>query len=245
MIYNSETCPKFFFDKSLDVRFFPKNEVYASFEIKSTLNDKELSDAIEKIQSVKEISSYRSKWLRGDKEWDEYDAKIAENEDLEDMWGRTRKTHIKNEDFKEYKLKIKKQVVKYSNTFCGIFAYKSGKKQTLDLLRQTLIKKENPPDIVVILNQGLLVKVDDFTIKRLKSLSENKAQYHYDNDFDIFHQKWQLLGFDKRTEYLILNNSNENVNLMYYYIFLIDFLNEFHKCPDSYASDIISVWKKE
>jgi hypothetical protein len=245
VIFNSETCPKFYFDKDLDVRFFPKNEVYSSFEIKSTLNETELTDALDKIDSVKNISSYRSQWLFGDKEWEEHDAKLAEHEDEENFWGGRKKRIVDKEDFKDYKLKIKKTVEKYSDAFCGIFAYKSGRKLTLDSLREKLIALDNSPDIVVILNKGLLIKVDDFTIKRLRSITEKKAQYHFANDLDIFWQKFQLVGFGDRTEYLVLKNEDTKINLMYFYIFLIDFLNEFKKCPDSYAADIISVWKQE
>ena len=243
VIFSSETSPKFFFDKDLDVRFFPKNEVYSTFEIKSTLNEKELNDAIDKIHSVKTISSHRSQWLFGDNEWQDQDVKLAEYEEEEKYWGRSKKRYVNNEDYKDYKLKTKKTIEIYSETFCGIFAYKGGRKLSLDSLRSILIKLDNPPDIVVVLNKGLLIKVDDFTIRRLRSIIEKKAHYHI-NDFDIFVQKIQMVGLERRFEYLVLENNDEKVNLMYFYIFLIDFLNEFKKCPDSYTSDIISVWKQ-
>jgi hypothetical protein len=243
VIFNTETCPKFYFDKGLDVRFFPKNEVYSTFEIKSTLGESELSDALEKVDSVKIMSSYWSPYTFGG-EWEEYDAKLAELEAEDRGWGKPKSRYVSEEDFREYKLKIKKNQEKYSETFCGIFAYKGSDKITLESLKERLNHTKNPPEIVVILDKGLLIKVDDFTIKRANSLNENKPQYHF-SDMDVLWQKIQMVGFENRMEYFVVENSSPMANLMYFYVFLIDFLNEFKKCPMSYAADIVSVWKQE
>ena len=156
VIFNSETCPKFFFSKEVDVRFFPKNEVYFTFEIKSTLNGDELNNALSKIASVKEMTN--SLWPAHFNGWEHHDAKIAmfEREDEDDEYpSRRRKKHrLTDDDYTECSLQFKQRIQKFSETYCGIFAYKGGN-DDLFTLRDKLQHIEHQPELVVILDQGV------------------------------------------------------------------------------------------
>lgn len=243
VIYDEEMCPKFFFDKELDVRFFPKNEIYGTFEVKSTLNKGELQNSLEKIYSVKSISTGRyGDYSKQNNKWEEKDIKLYKI----DKYRNNRNSYVSDDDYEDYKAKIKGDKLNYSDAFAGIIAYKMGKDLTFEELKEKLKKEDAPPEIVLILDKGLLIKTDEETLKRYKALEENKTISSFDRDFDITIQMMQLnsyFGRNPKTDYILLENDKTEVNLMYFYIFVLDFLNRFKKYPYSYASDIISVWK--
>jgi hypothetical protein len=58
IIYEKDFCPIFSINDTPEASYFPCESVIAVGEIKSTLNDKELNDSIEKIKSVKSLDRF-------------------------------------------------------------------------------------------------------------------------------------------------------------------------------------------
>jgi len=234
VIYDNETCPKFIFDEALDVRFFPKNDIFGTLEIKSTLNNVELKDALEKIKSANEVSIKTIHDISFSDEWEDVDIKLAEN----------LPRYIEEDDYVNYKAKIKKKKIYHSNAFSAIFAYQIGHNFTLQELKAKLILDKNAPDFLLILDKGLLIKVDELTLKRYNSLKNNKISDDFKDDYDITIKLLDAYLSDAGQDYILLENTEQYINLMNFYMFIIDYLNNFRKISKAVTADIISVFKK-
>jgi len=241
VIYDKDNCPKYVFDIDSDIRFFPKSEVFGAFEVKSTLDKISLQNSLDKVCSVKKIpiTTIHDLISFTSDEWIDKDIKIREKS--------SEYSSLSEENFVRYKVKEKKEKPVFSNVFTSIFAFTSSEKYTLEKLieKLKLVEYKNTPDLICILNKGLLVKNNEDTLKRYKTLKENKAIKDYVPDYDYFLKR--LLSTDKdksRDNYFILKSSKESVNLMYFYTFILDYLNRFKKYQNFYAGDMVSVWSK-
>lgn len=237
VVYDKDNCPKFVYDKTIGIQFFPKSEVFGTFEVKSTLSKNELKNSLKKISSVKEILSGTADDVITHENW-EKEKNIA----LAEFTSSSIIPHISDEEYKEYILKFKKESIEYSEAFCGIFAYTIGTNYSIEELKEKLQEAIHPPEIVVILDKGILIKKSDFTINRYHSLIKNVANSDVKNSIDVRRGRIES-KIRKSTDYILLENTDQGINLMYFYIFLLDYLKEFKKYPSSNASDLISVWK--
>ena len=59
IIYDAATCPKYFQNKEENRRLVPIGHTYGAVEVKSTLGNRELDDAIAKVNSAADLSSER------------------------------------------------------------------------------------------------------------------------------------------------------------------------------------------
>ncbi len=112
-------------------------------------------------------------------------------------------------------------------------------------LKERLKKVGCPPEVVLILDSGLLVKADHSNLQRFKALKENRMKRDFDNDWGILEDFLKLhheVG-TVDTDYILLENRNDAINLMYFYTFILDFLKE-HKNIRIRIREI-SVWKKK
>jgi len=222
IIFNKDTCPKFIFDKSEDKRFFPVDSIYSTIEIKSTLSKKELEDSLSKFKSVHELyNSLPESYFYSIEE-------TMSNYYIGDKRG---------ED-------TIKEIYRY-RPFPILFAYKMGKDLSFDKIIQEIKKLEYAPRIISVLDKGNLIIIDEQIYQRYKSIKSSKPIEDL-NQTDVLDDLVELGYFDDRNRFYFLKeeDSKSYINLMTFYIFILENLNWVKLTPFN-TLDLIAVWRRK
>lgn len=235
IIFNDEKCPKFIFDGNNDLRIVPISYVYGTIEVKSTLDKPSLTDAVSKFSSVDTNYTYYIINRKIIEEWSDIDIKLADITD--DIPGNYKKP--KSSDYINYKAKIKHEVPLPSKPIKILFAYKTSLE--LEKIESLLQNSTSQPDIIVILNHGILVKNNELVALRALSLLSNQPSHVLKDSFGMV--MYRASQGHRAKNYIGWACEDDSINLMYFYVFLLDLLND-HILIEYFApSDIIAIWQ--
>lgn len=111
---------------------------------------------------------------------------------------------------------------------------------TLDDLEDRLLAEENPPDLVLVLNRGLLITLNKKTIEQIFSLEQKSESQSFDKAITA-----NLVDITKKTmtaKYFKMGASSEYKNLFYFYIFLINLLQHQALPEEELSAEMVAIW---
>ena len=229
LLYRRGTCPKFLADKDVDRRLIPIEELYGTIEVKSTLTEHELTDALSKCASVTALDhSGREDPTEVEIEAAEIERSSQRNDGLE--WQR-------------YRVKLPNPRKRNERPFTAIFAYKSEKNTDLDDLAKALQGAKDQIDCLAVLDLGVLILCDPERLKRYKSLKEGKPLASYSGfNADILHERLRHSSLKVAPKYLV-EPCNSQETLMFFYACFSDHLRT-QRFLDYDPMDYVALWKK-
>lgn len=233
IIFDSSRCPKFIQDKSTDRRLIPLADTYGVLEVKSTLDEVEFGDAIQKLS---EFSQMSDGFLRQafEEEFEEKEVKAMKIQP-EPLYGSSRSTYGRDTDYSTYRVKIPLDKEKRTKPLRLVFAYRLGKKLSLDAIK-TRLEQEECVDGVFVLDSGYVVGVNRETLERFKALREGRMTSPYEFDLDILQE---LLSDNSYTKG---GAPSSKALLMFFYTYLLDALHR-QRLAESRATDLLAVWQ--
>jgi hypothetical protein len=147
IFYNSLICPKFILDKTTDRRLVPLADIYGIIEVKSTLGESELIDALEKIESVDKLYPFDSSMYAKPIVYDEFEIQAVEIE-KPDRWDYSRQSsqrYLPDDEWQHFRARKEKITPKRTPPFSIIFAYKLASNFTLETIENMLKGKKHTP----------------------------------------------------------------------------------------------------
>jgi hypothetical protein len=175
---------------------------------------------------------------------------LAEEENGDEKWSwlSYRKPHIKDSDWRYFWAEIGEPPPRRTRPFTVVFAYRLDSSLTLDSLKQRLQKIDFGPNLVVVLSKGLVVRVTQGTLDRIRGLREQRPSTSYRFDFSpdpefekIFQEASKFPSV--KSHYLTLDFNDESNPLLFFYAFLMDYLAE-QRLVAYLPSDLLTVWRK-
>lgn len=245
IFYNSLVCPKFVLDKTTDRRLVPLADIYGTIEVKSTLGEHELADALEKIESVDKLFLMDSSMYAKPVEYDEFKVQAVEIE-KPDRWAYSRKSsydYIPDEQWQHYEVRKEKITQKRTPPFSVIFTYKLAKNFTLEIIEDSLKDKKHIPDAVVALDSGILMHFSQKAFKRYKSLKNGKPIDEYQHDPEVLLAFFDRMSDPAASHYIVENSDKQRETLLFFYAFLFDLLDS-QRLSDYVHTDLLAVWRK-
>jgi len=107
-------------------------------------------------------------------------------------------------------------------------------------LEDRLLAETNPPDLVAIINTGVLVTLNDHTIQQIFALSEKEGSQSFDKDI-----AQNLIGITQKTmqrKYFKMGATAPYKNFFYTYIFLLELLKAQPLLNDDLSAEIVAIW---
>lgn len=107
-------------------------------------------------------------------------------------------------------------------------------------LEDRLLAEAQPPDLVAIVNKGLLVTLNDHTIQQIFALSEKENSQSFDKQLAE-----DLIGITQKTmqrKYFKMAASAPYKNFFYTYILLLELLKVQPLISDDLSAEMISIW---
>jgi len=246
IFYNSFRCPKFILDKTTDRRLVPLADTYGTIEVKSTLGENEISDALEKIESVDKLLPSDNSMYAKPAIYDEFVVQAVEIEkpDVWDYPGKSSTSYIPEDQWQLFRVKKEKISPKRTRPFSIIFTYKLASNFTLEAIENLLKRRKYVPDAVVALDSGMLFYFSPEAMKRYKSLKQGRPIDEYQHDPEA------LLGFFDRamnpeaSRYVLEKTNNQRETLLFFYSYLLDRL-EAQQLSEYAHTDLLAVWRKD
>ncbi len=232
ILFDKLRTPRFMINGVNNLRIVPISYVYAVMEVKSSVTNREMENVIEKAQSIINnfIGYVKDKPQGGS--WTDYHLKLSES-DPENL---TKK--IPDSQYELYRAKIGQITEAHSQPLIIVFAYQSelSLKSIYDRFKQQYIT----PDIVCILDKGLLIKSRKISLVRnyaqtLRSTSENVNQ--------SLGMALHRLNFEAISEdCFIIESDKSESNLMNFYVQTLELLRKQTLQEYFQPSDLISIW---
>ncbi len=107
-------------------------------------------------------------------------------------------------------------------------------------LEDRLLAETHPPDLVAIINKGLLVTLNDHTIQQIFALSEKENSQSFDKKI-----AQDLIGIAQKTmqrKYFKMAASAPYKNFFYTYILLLELLKTQPLLSDDLSAEMVSIW---
>lgn len=107
-------------------------------------------------------------------------------------------------------------------------------------LEDRLLAEAQPPDLVAIINNGLLVTLNDHTIQQIFALSEKENSQSFDKQI-----AQDLIGITQKTmqrKYFKMAASAPFKNLFYTYILLLELLKAQPLLDDDLSAEMTAIW---
>lgn len=107
-------------------------------------------------------------------------------------------------------------------------------------LEDRLLAETHPPDLVAIINKGLLVTLNDHTIQQIFALSEKENSQSFDKKI-----AQDLIGIAQKTmqrKYFKMAATAPYKNLFYTYILLLELLKTQPLLTDDLSAEMVSIW---
>jgi hypothetical protein len=245
IFYNPLVCPKFILDKAADRRLVPLADTYGTIEVKSTLDEKELDDALEKIESVDNLLFFDKSMYAFPAEYDEYEVQAVEIEkdDPYSFPSRHKQSYIPNDQWRTFRVKMEKEKPKRTSPFSMIFAYKLAANLTLEKIEESLRKRKHVPNAIIVLDTGFLMRFSKEAMKRYKSLKDGKPIDEYYFDSEIF-SAYIERSDPSASKYIVEQPTSQRETLLFFYSFLLDLLND-QQLPSYVHTDLVAVWRKK
>lgn len=111
---------------------------------------------------------------------------------------------------------------------------------SLDDLEDRLLAEENPPDLVLVLNRGLLVTLNKHTISQIFSLEQKPDSQSFDKAITA-----NLVDITQKTlttKYFKMGATLEYQNLFYFYIFLLNLLQNQSLPTEEISAEMVAIW---
>jgi hypothetical protein len=245
--FNIDTCPKFLLDKDTDRRLIPFGDLFGIIEVKSTLGEKELNDSLEKIKSVDDLYSevlIDHVQLPGNN-YDEIDIQAAEVKREENFFDtlRHQDPYIHESAWDQFKVRIPKKHLRRTSPFSIIFAYKLSPDLTLEEMQRIFSQSQNVPNGVFILDSGFLLLLTSEGLQRYKSIKLGRPLVDLAWDIDVLFTVARKYTDSRSSHFLRESQLESRINLMYFYVFLLDMLKSQELIPYPHT-DLISIWQK-
>ncbi len=107
-------------------------------------------------------------------------------------------------------------------------------------LEDRLLAETNPPDLVAIINKGVLVTLNDHTIQQIFALAEKEGSQSFDKDI-----AQNLIGITQKTmqrKYFKMGATAPHKNFFYTYIFLLELLKVQPLLDDDLSAEMVAIW---
>lgn len=237
-------CHKFVMDNENNLRMVAENQVYSTIEVKSILDDSQLKNTIEKVNSVNNISTHNNYTFN---KWESQVQFIKENNKVDYNYNTINPfenyTRIFKNKWKGFDVKIQKIPELITPPITILFAYGLNEKLTLELVESELKEKECSLDIVCILNKGVLIKYSEENLKRYLSMTIGKSKatmkaFGYNNQYVNIKSEFQ------DGDYIIIESNEESENLFTFHTILMDSLKSKELVETYSPIDLLGVWKK-
>lgn len=111
---------------------------------------------------------------------------------------------------------------------------------SLNDLEDRLLAETHPPDLVAIINKGLLVTLNDHTIQQIFALSEKENSQSFDKKIAE-----DLIGIAQKTmqrKYFKMAASAPYKNCFYMYILLLELLKNHPLPKDDLSAEMVAIW---
>jgi Domain of unknown function (DUF6602) len=206
LLYDALGCPKYVQDRSTDRRLIPYSSTYGMIEVKSTLNENELNDALNKIQSLKQVRPTRAERRAAVTErWEELTVRAIEIDRNDGLYGRFSRSsrEPREEDWPQYKVKVRSRRTEKTPPFSFVFAYRLGKGfDSLEQVARKLGKAPSPPDGVCVLGRGILLRSSSEAVRRYKSIKRGEPLDPWALDSDVLKAAFDNFGSNE-VKYLV------------------------------------------
>jgi len=107
-------------------------------------------------------------------------------------------------------------------------------------LEDRLLAESNPPDLVAVLNSGLLVTLNDQTIENIFALSQKEKAQSFDKALAA-----DLINIAQKTvkqKYFKIGASAAYKNYFYYYVLLLDLLKNQPLIEEGLSAEMVAIW---
>lgn len=111
---------------------------------------------------------------------------------------------------------------------------------SLNDLEDRLLAETYPPDLVAVLNSGLLVTLNDQTIENIFALSEKENAQSFDKAIAE-----DLINIAQKTmqkKYFKIGASSAYKNCFYCYVLLLDLLKSQSLLSDGLSAEMVAIW---
>lgn len=111
---------------------------------------------------------------------------------------------------------------------------------SLNDLEDRLLAEENPPDLVAILNRGILVRLNESTITQVFELSQKEKGQAFDRAI-----RENLIDITNKTmgrQFFKLGATAAYKNFYYFYVILLNLLNKQTLPEGGLSADLVSIW---
>ena len=111
---------------------------------------------------------------------------------------------------------------------------------SLNDLEDRLLAESNPPDLVAVLNSGLLVTLNEQTIQNIFALSQKENAQSFDKAITA-----DLIDITQKTmqqKYFKIGATAAYKNCFYYYVFLLDLLKYQPLLADDLSAEMVAIW---
>lgn len=111
---------------------------------------------------------------------------------------------------------------------------------SLNDLEDRLLAETNPPDLVAVLNSGLLVTLNEQTIQNIFALSQKENAQSFDKAITA-----DLIDITQKTmqqKYFKIGATAAYKNCFYYYVFLLDLLKHQPLLDNGLSAEMIAIW---
>lgn len=232
ILFDNLRTPRFVINRTNNLRIIPISYVYATMEVKSSITNREMENIIEKARSIIDnFIGYVKDKPQGNS-WTDYYLKLSAS----DPDNLTKK--IPDNQYDLYRAKIGQTIEAHSQPLIIVFAYQSdlSLKSIYDRFKEQYIT----PDIVCVLDKGLLIKSRKISLVRnyaqnLRSTSENINQ--------SLRMALHGLNFETISEdCFIIQSDKSETNLMNFYVQTFELLRQQTIQEYFQPSDLISIW---
>ncbi|MFK7978840.1 MAG: hypothetical protein AB8G86_02560 [Saprospiraceae bacterium] len=130
-----------------------------------------------------------------------------------------------------------KEVIKPLNIW---FAENLAPFLSLNDLEDRLLAEPNPPDLIAVLNSGLLVTLNEQTIQNIFALSQKENAQSFDKAITA-----DLIDIAQKTmqrKYFKIGATAAYKNCFYYYVFLLDLLKHQPLLTDGLSAEMVAIW---
>ncbi|WP_147442243.1 DUF6602 domain-containing protein [Corallococcus exercitus] len=242
IVFDAMRCPKFIQDRKSDRRLVPLAETFGVIEVKSTLGEKEIDDALEKFSVFSKVTDYHEDGFAGGGEFDEIEVKSAEVKVGyaygRDGFGYAERKKPEEKDFRDYVVRMRPVVGRRGESFRIVFAYKLAEGFSITDVEARLSGSSVRVDAVFVLGEGYVVKYSQETVARFKSLRRKRPVAGVAWDRDVVEASWRIYSGQS---YFSIQERESRVLLVVFYAMLLDLL-EAQRLGASNATDLVAVW---
>lgn len=247
ILFNQSTCPKFVLDPNAQSQLVPIDDIYGAIEVKSTLDEKELTDALEKGRSIRQMSFERYAPLNPEGHIETQLLRLAEckTEPTDWTYRKAQPPFYPKPEWEYFWAEILEAQPKRTTPFTMVFAYKAADNFGISETRKLLEKQEFGPDCVLILDSGILIRLGQGALERIQALqNQTVGSFYFSAVASQEHQKIIRESSPMaKSHYISLKLDDEGMRLLFFYTFLVEHLSG-QRLINYSAADLLAVWRR-